>query len=512
MSNDLLKRIKSARRVGVPLVAITTPDSPAFVSRLKDEVNGSLPLVQWDCLRGWLALNESGKSAIVSAIGSLDNAAIATQNPTGSLEQAFNLPEGSILVCHGMNRFLEDAVVIQGIANLRDTYKASERMLILLATELILPPELAQDVLLLDEPFPTREEIADIVRSVIKSAQDNGASSLVVPDSAIIRAADALSGIAAFPAEQSASLSLSKTELDINECWERKRRMIEQTRGLTVDREGITFADLDGLDSAELFARRLMKAGKTRTIVRLDEMDKLFAGTGTQGIGDSSGVSQDMHGVVLKMMDDNEYNGMITVGPPGSGKTAFSRAMGNTFGIPTISADFGAAKSSLVGSSEAMIRTLAKTIYAVAGRGGAFFVGTCNKLEALSPELIRRFTAGTWYFDLLSDKNRAKVWTLNRKKYGIPDTDPGVKQDSNWTGAEIRNCCRFASDLEISLEEASGYIVPVAVSNWESIAKLRKLADGRFLSAADLDKDGKAMFYRIPDSSPMGVRKLTLGE
>ena len=62
--------------------------------------------------------------------------------------------------------------------------------------------------------------------------------------------------------------------------------------------------------------------------------------------------------------------------------------------------------------------------------------------------------------------------------------DKTAPRSKGWTGADIRNCCEVAWRLNISLVEASKFITPVSQSDPESIAKLRKMADGRFLSAS----------------------------
>ena len=51
-----------------------------------------------------------------------------------------------------------------------------------------------------------------------------------------------------------------------------------------------------------------------RVIVFIDEIEKAFAGTGT----DLSGVKTEMVGTMLTWMQDCEAEGMILLGPPGS--------------------------------------------------------------------------------------------------------------------------------------------------------------------------------------------------
>jgi SpoVK/Ycf46/Vps4 family AAA+-type ATPase len=85
------------------------------------------------------------------------------------------------------------------------------------------------------------------------------------------------------------------------------------------------------------------------------------------------------------------------------------------------------------------------------------------------PELRRRFTLGTFFFDLPSAEEREAIWRIYTEKYQISGTRP---QDDNWTGAEIRECCRKAYRLRMSLQESAAHIVPVARSASEQIENL----------------------------------------
>jgi hypothetical protein len=55
--------------------------------------------------------------------------------------------------------------------------------------------------------------------------------------------------------------------------------------------------------------------------------------------------------------------------------------------------------------------------------------------------------------------------------------------DTNWTGAEIKSCCRLASLLDVPLIQAAQNVVPVAVTADDKIEALRQWASGRVLSA-----------------------------
>src|SRR5881392_3626665 len=148
------------------------------------------------------------------------------------------------------------------------------------------------------------------------------------------------------------------------------------------------------------------------------------------------------------------------IGPPGGAKSATAKATGNTARIPTIAFDLAAMESSLVGASTERLRTALKIMDAVS-QGRSLFIATCNSIVSLPPELRRRFTLGTFFFDLPSAEEREAIWKIYLAKWNIDGERPN---DEGWTGAEIRECCRKAWRLNLSLKESAEYIVPVSRS------------------------------------------------
>ena len=165
---------------------------------------------------------------------------------------------------------------------------------------------------------------------------------------------------------------------------------------------------------------------------------------------------------------------------PGAAKSAVAKATGNTAGIPTIAFDLGAMQSSLVGGSGERLRSALKVVDAVS-QGRALFIATCNSIASLPPELRRRFTLGTFFFDLPSADEREAIWRIYEKKYSVSGERP---DDEGWTGAEIKECCRKAGRLRLPLVRAAQYTVPISKSAAEQIKSLRQQASGKFISAS----------------------------
>lgn len=505
MTSDLRVLFKSARLASTPLIAIRTPDAAATVSMLKAGLNGEAPpLLEWDVIRGVQWQNVPGLAVALRVFlgrgkgdplpeteGDLqairDELALNTANLVETLVKSARLPEDTILFLHNAQLFWERPDVKQGVWNLREAFKANGRSLVLLITAgAVLPAELANDVIVFDEPLPTAEQLAELVRDMYQMA---GEENPPAPD--VERAVDAVCGLAAFPAEQITVMSMQRKDgavsLDFDALWERKRQMIEATPGLTVWREGATMDQVAGVETAKMFLTKLLQGrAAPRLIVILDEFEKAMAGAGGGDAGgDSSGTSQEMHGTLLTEMENNEYAGMMFVGVAGCTKSWLAKCAGASFGIPTISMDISGMKSKFVGSSNENLRTALMRIKALS-QGRALFIATCNGVVNLSGPLKRRFPM-MFYFDLPTAEERAGIWKIHTARYegkGITDFTALLPDDTGWTGAEIRNCCKLAWQLSIPLKEAAQFIIPVARMDAEGIERLRSQATGRWLSAS----------------------------
>ena len=481
---DTISAVRAARRCGTPLIVIRTADPSATIQRINDSITTKdpTPIIQWDVVRGALGFNDASAKVLNETLKAAEMDQAQTTNPTEFLTFSRKFPRMTVVFMMNLHRFCaEDIGTIQALWNLRDEFKAGNKCVIGLCPNITLPAELSQDVLVLDEPLPTDTELKAIAQDIYNAAQ------LDQPDTATVeRSVDATLGLAAFPAEQSMAMSITKKGMDLAELWERKRSLIAQTDGLSVVQPSITLDDIGGVTNAKTFMRQVMN-GKTppRTFVFIDEGEKAFAGSSVGG-GDSSGVSQNFLGTMLTEMQERKYKGVIFVGFPGSAKSMLAKAAGATAGVPTIQFDLAGMKNSLVGASEANLRRALATVLAVS-QGRAFFVMTCNGIATLPPELKRRFKSGVFFFDIPDPAEKDVIWKLYLKQYAVSlqGLDQTIPDDTHWTGAEISTCVENAADFQISLKEASAYIVPAFQSmGTDKATRLREEASGRFISAS----------------------------
>jgi hypothetical protein len=471
----MLAELQKAFSVGVPVIGIDTQDPSLVISKVSETfINAEKPagILVWDCVRGiTFAANDKLGQDAASKLGSADDYA---GSPITILEAIGRLPRRVLILLVNAHKFIEDIRVIQAIWNARDELKSSKKMLVLLGCGSV-PRELQHDVIIFDHPLPTVEDLKSVIGDVCNWAEVQAESDQIEAG------AKAAIGVTTFAAENLAAMAVTRGEsLDLESLWKSKRKKIDATPGLQVVSGQEGFESIGGCEAFKLFMRRVLN-GKDRpnAIVYIDEIEKSLGGSSS----DTSGVSQDQLGQLLSWMQDHQATGVILVGPPGAAKSAGAKASGVEGKIPTIQLDLGGTKGSLVGESEAKIRDALKVIDAVSG-GKTLWIATCNSLTDLPPELKRRFKLGTWYFDLPVRAEREKIWELYVAKMQLDDSFEDLL-DEEWTGAEIQSCCELSSNLGITLQEASAYIVPVSKAASETISRLRSGAEGRFLSASE---------------------------
>lgn len=498
----MIQQFKSARAAGCPLIAIQTAD-PAFTIQNIMGIQPDPPpaIIQWDMVRGLVGLTPAGIMSIQDmAIDPMDARDLPSvlariiRDPdiaAGETVMQRFPAEGMILVL-GAQMLIDQPPVRQALWNARDAFKADGRTVVLLmAGHATIPPDLQHDILSLEEPLPTEEQLGIVADKIHADVQ------MVPTQETRARAIEAVSGLSGFAAETAVAMSLRSTGLDMDRLWARKRQAIEAIDGLGFSIGGPTFAEVGGLDQIKARASRIFQGPEPPRIVAwVDEIEKLLAGE-----GDLSGVSQDQMAILLKSMEDYGWTGILAVGHPGSGKSYFAKTLGATFGRPVFSVDFGAAKGSLMGESEHKIRAMMAAIKA-AGDGRVLWVATANKLTTIPPALRRRFRKGIYFFDLPTRVEKDSIWPIYRSKYAIP-ADEQQPSDAGWTGANIRDCCANSYEERCSLMEAAESIVPVTLSSPEDVLALRQLASGRFLST---NHPGA---YRLEDSQE-GPSKVSL--
>ena len=422
---------------------------------------------------------ESGAGDPLAALRSLPALANdkGTANRTSGQRAKADEKGTGMLILHNFHRFLNNPDVIQTVFTQLVAGKRQRTFIVVLAPTVALPAELEKMFVVLEHALPDRQQLEGIARELTSEDPND-----MPKGEDLQRVLDAAAGLTRYEAEGSFALSLTrKNAIRPEVIWELKSQTLRKNNLLTLHRGHEDFNSLGGLNNLKDFCRRALKPNKVKP------------------------------------------RGVLLLGPSGTGKSQFCKALGNETGRPTLLLDIGSLMGSLVGQSEGNLRQalriadamspailfcdeLEKALSGVGSSGDSgvstrlfgnlltwlsdhesdvFFVGTSNDISKLPPEFTRaeRFD-GVFFLDLPHAGERAAIWTLYREQYGIPK-EQTYPNDASWTGAEVKACCRLAALLDVTLHQAAQNIVPVAVTAAESVEKLRTWASGRCLCATN---------------------------
>jgi hypothetical protein len=437
---------------------------------------------QWTCATWDLAQGLRGTGTLPNCPDPL-----TMVKAIGSLAQA----EGtSLILLHNFHRFLNSVEIVQSLLVELQAGKLRRTFVLILAPIVQLPPELEKMFVVLQHELPNREQLQTI------------AEELVGPDTSISQAVlDSAAGLTRSEAEGAFAMSLIRhDELRPEVIWDLKAQTLKQQNLLSLVRGVENFSSLGGMKALKTFCKKSL-------------------------------VSQ----------QNVKPRGVLLLSPPGCGKSAFCRALGNEVQRPVLSLDLGQLYGSLVGETERNIRRALKIAEAMApcilfvdelekglsgvhGQGDSgvstrlfgtlltwladhtsdvFFIGTANKIDQLPPEFSRAERLDAVFFiDLPTAAQRTEIWELARAMYGITADDISPS-DEDWTGAEIKACCRLSALLDVSLREASQMVVPVARTAHETLTHLRDWSRGRCL-----DAETGSLFEAVPTvTTPVKRRK-----
>jgi hypothetical protein len=482
---NFLKQFKAAARVSTPLVAIRTFDASSAVSAIKGSYKNAedIPLVAWDCMKGCYPYNGAGKKGLTSLLaGKPAEATVKLTNTLDFVSKGWGLDAGvqdCVLFLSNPQFFFKDPTVIQGIWNLRNVFKANGHMLVLLiAPGAQLPQELQNDILVLDEPLPSRAKLEEVIITNHKLHKAE-----VPTGDKLAKMVDAIVGLPEFGADQSTAMCIdgkSKT-MDMDELWHKKREIIKQTPGLRMRASKTTLNDIGGNAQVVKFYRQVFTGPEApNVVVFMDEIEKMFAGTGAE-----DGHKAELAGAFQTWAEDNNVRGGVSVGIPGVGKTALADALCGEYDVPEIEFDVAAMQDKHVGESGARLRAAMATVLSVAGEGGKILVlATSNGMDNLPLGLRARFGfAPTFFFDEPNAAEKQAIWAIQLKAFGLtaPKVLPAAK---GWTGREIKQCCEKAKALGIGITEAADWVIPGSLSDGARYAALRATAHNKYMSAS----------------------------
>ena len=228
--------------------------------------------------------------------------------------------------------------------------------------------------------------------------------------------------------------------------------------------------------------------------------------------------------------------GVLLAGVPGCGKSMVAKTLARTWRMPLVLLDPGAVFGPYVGESETRLGAALRAVeamaplvlwideiekgFAASGASadggvslrilgtflrwlqdrppGVFLVATCNDVQSLPPELLRRGRFDeTFFVDLPSPQERQDILGLHlRRRHRDPagfDLARLAAASDGFSGAELEGAIvgalyrDYAAGTELSTQSLLaelGRTVPLARTRAEDIARMRSWAEGRAVLAS----------------------------
>ncbi|MCB1064704.1 MAG: AAA family ATPase [Verrucomicrobiae bacterium] len=489
---EQLIRYARAGYAGLFLCTAEEARAESVVKAAADELDR--PLHAWSLTEGFV----DTKSGSVRAC----------PDPIAALQQVDDL-EGNVVVLlrdFGVHFEDHDPVLTRKLRDSLRGARSTGKLLVFLGVWKPLPPELEREITRLDLDLPDAEAFGTVLDGILASA-DLGNLPPEIREAALAAAG----GLTTLEAENAFALSVIETG---------------SIQPIIVAREK---------------AHALKKGGLLEVVETTESLDSIG------GLGALKAWLLQRCGAFTQKARDYGLpvpKGMLVLGVPGTGKSLTAKATASVFGVPLVKLDAGRLFGSLVGQSEANLRSAIATAEAIApcvlwidelekafagsvssgsSDGGTsarvfgsllnwlqektspvFVVATANDISKLPPELLRKGRWDEcWFVDLPDAKERAAIWDIVIERFGrertVYDTVVLARASELHTGAEIEAAFvealhrAFTEDrepTELDLGKVLSESVPLATTMSESIERLRHWSSGRARQASQADQQG----------------------
>lgn len=437
----------------------------------------------------------------------------AKGNPAAALVKiAEDKDDGRLYVLKDFHRFVDDNIISRMLRNLASSLLQTHKNVVICSPILRIPPELFEDVYVLDYAYPDYQCIVEYVRQVIdpKTVQ---VKMNAVQMEILTRAFQGLTTnkIRTIIAKAAVKYNVID-ERAIGLVLDEKEQFIKRTQVLQFYPSLEDTSGIGGLDVLKSWIECRGKAFSSR--------------------------ARDYKLPVPK--------GLLLVGIQGTGKSLTAKAIAKNWNMPLLKLDVGRLMGSLVGESESRTREMIRTAEAMApcvlwvdeidkafagvtgpqGDSGVssrmfgsfitwmqektkpvFIVATANNVDSLPPELLRKGRFDEIFFvNLPTAEERAEIFELHLEK-----RRPGASRSFDihrlaaasraLSGAEIEQVIvdamynAFDQEREFATEDILNSIaetVPLSKSCEEQIGKLKTFAaagKARYASSGGGDDD-----------------------
>ena len=420
------------------LVAVEEEPVEQVLSEVSKRGNPQRELLYWDIVRGW-SDNNKDKGSLMGALNRIRTSKEedATLFILRDLHSVLKNPETD-----------KNAPIIREIKNLTRELKTSRKTILLLSHRLEIPPELSEEMTVLDFPLPTFQEIDYLVSQLVTPEK------LKLEGLAKEQFLKACQGLSRARIRRVLAKALAAkqeiNETDIDVVLEEKRQTIRQTGILEFSPAPDSLKMVGGLENLKEWVRMRKDAFS-------DEAKR--------------------YGIPTP-------KGLLLVGIQGTGKSLSAKTIAHEWRVPLLRLDTGRLFGGIVGESESRVRQMIQLSEAmspcilwideidkafgsinsgVSGDSGTsqrvfgslitwmqektqpvFIVATANNVEVLPAELLRKGRFDEIFFiNLPTEKERKAIFRVHLQQVRgsrLQDfnLDLLAKSSENFSGAEIQ--------------------------------------------------------------------------
>jgi SpoVK/Ycf46/Vps4 family AAA+-type ATPase len=437
-----------------------------------------------------------------------------TVSPEAAIEWVIRQKQEGIYIFKDLHPFIDSPATTRWLRDAIASFKGTEKIIILMSPVQTVPIELEKEVVVLDYPLPTLEELERVLTKQLsqnKNLQGKGSQNKLPPTKPrqlnqevkekLLKAALGLTKDEAEKVYRKAYVQAGRlTEQEVEIILSEKKQLIRRNGILEYIEEDDTIDSIGGLEEIKHWLRQRSNAFTERA---------------------------------------REYGlpqpkGMLILGVPGCGKSLIAKTTSRLWSLPLLRLDMGRVyDGSMVGRSEANLRNALKTAESISpailfideldksfagGAGSAdsdggtssrifgsfltwmqektspvFVMATANRVDRLPGEFLRKGRFDEIFFvDLPSLEERQDIFRihLQKRRPDIDRFDLGqlAKTSDGFSGAEIEQAIiaamyeAFAQDREftqLDIIAAVKSTLPLSRTMTEQVSALRDWARQR---------------------------------
>jgi len=439
-----------------------------------------------------------------------------SRDPVQALGNLEGISIDAAFILKDFHRHMEDPVVVRRLRDVGQKFSQNRRTVILTAPSITMPPELASLVEFLELPLPDKQRLRQIIDEMIVRVGKTRTLKRALDAAGLDAAANNLRGLTEEEAERAVSQAIVSryglTPEMVTDVLQAKKEMLRRSEMLEFVDVSDTLASVGGLEHLKSWLEQ------------------------------RRGTWEDQ----AREFGLEPPRGVIILGVQGCGKSMCATAIAGEWKLPLVKFDTAAIYDKYIGETEKRIQRVFQVaeglapcvlwidelekVFAGSGPDSAsadagvssrllasflswmqdrkapvFVAATCNNVEALPPELIRKGRFDELFFvDLPNQAERKHIFAIQlaRRKRNPAEfnLDRLAAAALGYSGAEIEAAVQTGLYSAYSIKQALATqtlldalkaTVPLSITRAEEIEALREWARTRAVPASVADAKGE---------------------